>query len=131
MDNLFGHIECFNVHSGIENIGARWEKWIKRLDNFLIAAGIVDDDRKEAMLLHCMGEEIFEIYCALPNPQATQKNENLSKYEKAKLKVNEHFIPRMNEEFEIFYFRQAKQYPEESIDKYYARLLKLSSNCNF
>ncbi|KAG5898793.1 hypothetical protein JTB14_011003 [Gonioctena quinquepunctata] len=82
------------------------------------------------MLLHCMGEETFEIYCALPNPPATQQNGNLSKYEKAKLKLNGHFIPKTNEEFEIFNIRQAKQYSEESIDEYYARLLELSSNCN-
>lgn len=35
----------------------------------------------------------------------------------------------MNTEFEIFNFRQTKQQAGETIDQYYARLLKLSTNC--
>ena len=39
----------------------RWEKWIRRLENFLIAKDINEDDRKRAMLLHYAGEEVFDL----------------------------------------------------------------------
>ncbi|CAG9768515.1 unnamed protein product [Ceutorhynchus assimilis] len=133
MDSL-NNVEVFNLHGG--NVGIRWQKWLKRFDNFLIAAGITSDERKEFMLLHCIGEEVFDIFLSLPDPQVpidpnTNAPVNLAKYDKAKLKLNNHFSPKVNTEFEIFNFRQAKQSDEETIDEYYARLLKLSLNCNF
>lgn len=127
MDNLFGNIETFNVHSN--NVGIRWQKWIKRFDNFLIASGITDNERKQAMLLHCVGDEVFDIFNSLPDP--TNSAVNMTCYEKAKLKLNNYFTPKINTEFEIYNFRQAKQIEGECIDEYYARLLKLSTDCGF
>ena len=42
-----------------DNVSTRWERWIRRLDNFLVAKTITDDDRKRAMLLHYAGEDVF------------------------------------------------------------------------
>ncbi|KAK9688310.1 RNase H-like domain found in reverse transcriptase [Popillia japonica] len=42
-----------------------------------------------------------------------------------------YFKPKLNLQFEIFKFRQAKQESSENIDQFYARLLKLSKTCNF
>lgn len=128
--DVLTNIEPFNVHANTENGGVRWQKWLRRFNNFLIAAGITDDTRMEAMLLHCIGEETFDIYCSLPDPPTTPAS-NLTKYEKAKQKLNNYFVPKINTEFEIYNFRQAKQQDTETIDEYYARLLKLSSNCGF
>ena len=33
----------------------RWDRWVKRFENYLVAKDIVDDVRKRAMLLHLAG----------------------------------------------------------------------------
>lgn len=134
MDNLIGKFEAFNVHAG--NVGVRWQKWIKRFNNFLTASGITCDERKEALLLHCIGEEIFDLFSSLPEPPqqidpTTNNPIQISKYDKAILKLNKHFSPQVNIEYEIYNFRQAKQQETETMDEYYARLLKLSTECGF
>ncbi|KAK9737198.1 hypothetical protein QE152_g10901 [Popillia japonica] len=124
------NIKPFSESENTENSGARWQKWLRRFNNFLTAAGLTDDTRMEAMLLHCIGEETFDIYCSLPDPTTTPAS-TLAKYEKAKQKLNNYFVPKINMEFEIYNFRQAKEIHTETIDEYYARLAKLSSNCEF
>ena len=47
-----------------------------------------------------------------------------------KNKLNEHFAPKRNVEYEIFMFRQAAQESGENIDKY-ARLRHLAKSCEF
>ena len=44
-----------------ENAGTRWEKWVKRFDNFLVAKNVTITGQKKAMLLHYAGEEVFEL----------------------------------------------------------------------
>ena len=39
----------------------RWDRWVKRFDNYLVAKDIVDDVRKRAMLLHLAGGDFFDI----------------------------------------------------------------------
>ncbi|KAK9680245.1 hypothetical protein QE152_g39248 [Popillia japonica] len=81
--DVLTNIEPFNAHESTENSGARWQKWLRRFNNFLIATGITDDTRMEAMILHCLGEETFDIYCSLPDPTTTPAS-TLTKYEKTK-----------------------------------------------
>ncbi|XP_044264984.1 uncharacterized protein LOC123011556 [Tribolium madens] len=38
------------------NIGARWDKWINRFDNYLVAINIKEEARKVALLLHSIEE---------------------------------------------------------------------------
>lgn len=61
MNIFFGSIECFNVHSGVENISSQWQKLIKIFEIFLTASGVIDDNRKEAILPHCIGEENIDL----------------------------------------------------------------------
>lgn len=134
MDNLVGKFEAVNVHTG--NVGARWQKWIKRFNNFLTTSGITCDERKEALLSHYVWEDTFDLYSSLPEPPqhrdpATNNQIQISKYDKAILKLNKHFSPQVNIEYEIYNFRQAKQQEAETMDEYYARLLKLSTECGF
>ncbi|CAG9760913.1 unnamed protein product [Ceutorhynchus assimilis] len=72
--------------------GPSGQKWAKPFDNFLVAAGITG--RKEAMLLHCVGEETFDIYCSLPEPPLTERVP--PKDDIAKLKLNNHIVPKIN-----------------------------------
>ncbi|KAK9754386.1 Reverse transcriptase (RNA-dependent DNA polymerase) [Popillia japonica] len=139
------HIQPFDLRDN-NNTSGRWEKWIARFDNYLVATNIKCEERKKAMLLHFAGEDVFDLYVSLPDPpdnvntspetssetsQATGSSQTLKVYELAKQKLNMYFKPKLNLQFEIFKFRQAKQESSENIDQFYARLLKLSKTCNF
>lgn len=118
-----------DVETDPTNMGTRWKKWIDRFDNFLDAFNITEDRRKKSMLLHFIGEKAHEIFLTLPEPE--NPNALTQQYELAKLKFSQYFVQKPNIEFEIYQFRQSKQQPEETIDQFYARLLKLSTHCEF
>ena len=97
-----------------ETAASRWERYLKRFDNFVVAKGITHDARKKCLLLHVAGEYVFDVADALTDEELT--------YAAQKNKLNEHFAPKRNVEYEIFMFRQAAQESGENIDKYHARL---------
>ncbi|XP_055844353.1 uncharacterized protein K02A2.6-like [Episyrphus balteatus] len=136
-----GRIPFFNLNDDPTNAGDRWKKWIARFENFLTASDINNVERQKALLLHYAGEDVFEIFHNLPKLTTTTKERvdekgartrvEMDCFEIAKQKLSNYFSPKTNIEFEIFSFRQAKQIPNETVGQFYARLLKLSSNCEF
>ena len=44
-----------------DSVGARWEKWIARFENYLVAVNIMAATRKRSQLLHVAGEEVFDV----------------------------------------------------------------------
>ena len=52
----------FSVHVDEQSAGPRWRKWIDRFENLLCALDINDDRKKRAMLLHYVGEEVYDIF---------------------------------------------------------------------
>lgn len=104
---------------------SRWESWVARLRNFLLASGTTDDGQKKAILLHCAGEEVFTRFNAL-DPLKGAGN-----FKKTVDLLNAHFAAKRNPEYEVFNFRKASQNPGENIDSFYARLMTLSKHCDF
>lgn len=141
MENLL--FATFDYKDNPTNCGARWKKWIDRFDNYLVAVNVVDSARKKALLLHYIGEDVYEIFQNLPELSEDDKHINttndegenqrtlLNAYELAKKMLSLHFEPRINTEFEVFNFRKANQRPNETVNQFYARLLKLSEFCDF
>ena len=85
---------------------------------------MLGQDGKTALLLHCVGPDVDDIYDTLP----TSSNED---YKTVVEKLNQYFSPQTNVAFEVFNFRQAKQKPDESLDSYHTRLRHLSQTCKF
>ena len=81
--------------------GSRWEKWCAHLENLLTGLYITDDDRKRALLLHYAGERVSDIYDA-------EKKETGTDYAATKKVLNDYFSPKINEQMEIYKFRQYK-----------------------
>ncbi|XP_075543265.1 uncharacterized protein LOC142577690 [Dermacentor variabilis] len=123
------------------NVGTEWLKWVKRFENFIVACGITADARKTAILLHYAGEEVYDIYCALPDPPAAAAASTVSSTggssnatplcTAARRKLDDYFAPPVNTTFEVYRFRQAKQMESESLDAFYARLRQLVRHCTF
>ena len=107
-----------------ENAGTRWEIWVKRFDNFLVAKNVIVAGRKKAMPVHYAREEFFELSESI---NITDEED----YLETKEKLQNYFAPKRNIEYETFVLRQATQQPSEPLVKFNARLVSLSKYCNF
>ncbi len=57
-----GGMEKLDCKSDPANMGQRW-KWLKRsFEFFLTARGVVQNKQKRALLLHCAGPDVQEIF---------------------------------------------------------------------
>ena len=106
----------------------RWVRWLARFDNYLEAAAIEKPERKKAMLLHLIGEELYGIYDTLT---VADLGTGETVYDCAKKALSNFFLPKRNIEFELFKFRQAEQQPGEDLDTFYTNLKQLAINCEF
>ena len=95
------HYPEFNHES--KNKAAKWTKYVNRLRNYFTAYNIEDDERKKAILLTFVGEEVNDIIDELPSEQTTpEKNE--TRFDKLVLAVQNYF----NTEYNRFIFRKKK-----------------------
>ena len=85
---------------------ARWQKWLSRFENLLVAMDVSNRKRQRALLLHYAGEATNEIFDTLPN---TTAGEGEDPFDKAVQALTNYFTPGQNREYEIYVFRQAKQ----------------------
>ena len=115
----------FDVSGDPSSLGQRWESWIERFENYLVAFNIEDTKRQRALLLHFVGEDVYNIFRTLKDTGAVDN------YDKAKAELTKYFQPKKNVEYEIFTFRQAKQNSAETLDMYATRLRQLARYCEF
>ena len=113
-----------------DSAALRWSKWLDRVDNYLVATDIDSPTRRRAILLHLIGEDMYDIYktMSIPKPDS-DKGETV--YDVTKKALTDHFTPESSYEFELFQFRGAIQGRDEDLDTYYARLKLLARNCHF
>ena len=87
------HFDPFDIHAD-SAIAQRLRKWIKRLENFFIAAAITDNKRQRALFLYYAGEEVCKIFETLA--------ETGEDFATAKEKLTEYFNPKKNVKYEIY-----------------------------
>lgn len=115
----------FDLHGEPETVGLRWENWMKRFENYTVAFGITEDERKRALLLHYAGEAVHNLFVTLPASAAALT------YDLTLEKLSSYFLPKKNPVFEVFKFKTAVQEEGESIEEYHIRLRRLASTCEF
>ena len=86
-------ISKFIVH-GESNVPLRWEKWLNRFDNFMIAADITDYGRMKALLIHYAGEEVYDIYSTFSTKQIGGNDD--AGYKTLCKSLTAHFEPKRN-----------------------------------
>ncbi|XP_060570045.1 uncharacterized protein K02A2.6-like [Ruditapes philippinarum] len=123
MNNL-PHFPSFDLETDKTNSGARWEKWIGRLENLFKGMLVGDDDQKRALLLHYAGEKVYDIY-------DVEKKETEETYDATKKVLGDYFSPQKNIQIEIYNFRTYKQSEEQSLDEYVTELRTLAKTCGF
>ena len=70
------------------NVGVKWQKWVLRFENFLVAYDINTDARKKALLLHFAGPTVHAIYETL-SPATIGDN-----YADTLKVLNDYFLPK-------------------------------------
>ena len=79
---------AFGVEGDQHGLNLRWQEYIERFQNFLLALNIKDDTRKRAMLLHFAGEGVYRIFKTLPDTGEPKD------FEKAVKKLTGYFAPK-------------------------------------
>ena len=118
----------FDPNPASGDVGPRWRKWVARFQNLMIAVDVSEDERQNAMLLHYIGEETFDIYETLGVAVAGDGEKQV---DKAIDVLTSHFAPKMNTEYEVYKFRQARQEAEEDFSHFLTRLRQLAATCGF
>ena len=108
----------FNAQGDPNSLGVRWNKWQNSFNIYILAAAVTDNNQKRALLLHCAGDEVQEIFENAPDQGTT--------YEEAKTALKNYFQPKQNKHFERHVFRLCYQKEGESIDSYLTRLRSLT-----
>ena len=102
-----------------------WEKWKRSFDYFAIGKGVTDSRRKRALLLHCAGPQVQDIFDTLPD-KGDDRN-----FEAAVTALDKHFNPLVNKFYERHKFRQMAQQDKDSIDQFIARLRQQAARCQY
>ena len=110
-------------------------KWRKAFGYLIVGNGIVNDDQKKALLLHCAGMDVQEVFDTLPEPPS----ENVDGYDEATSteyavamqKLVCYFLLKINEPFERHVFRVLFQKEGETVDQFLTRLRRQCENCGW
>ena len=82
------HIEVFDVNCDPNTTSQRWKRWVSGFELFIAASSVTRDTQKRALLLHCAGPNVQDIFGTLSNIG--------SEYAIALSKLNIYFTPIVN-----------------------------------
>ena len=109
----------------LTDLGPQWDKWKRSFEYYIVGKGITDSQRKQALLLHCAGSQVQDIFATLPDTGNDQD------YQAVLQALDGHFKPLINKFYEHYKFRQLHRQSTESIDRYLARLREQACKCQF
>ena len=122
-----GGIPQFECHGDPTSVGARWRKWKRAFELFVVGKGIDDIEQKKALLLHCAGMQVQDVYFTFP---AKAAGENETAYSVALQQLDDYFTPQLNVPYERHLFRNMTQ-QRETVDQFVTRLRQRADNCEF
>ena len=64
----FGSLNAFHCTGNPTSVGPRWRRWKGSFEFFLEAKGITKDSQRKALLLHCAGQDVQDIFDTLADP---------------------------------------------------------------
>ena len=128
-DELRG-FKPFDCRGDSTSVGPRWRRWRKSFQFYVDGRGITAAARRKALLLHCAGMEVQEIFEKLTDPGAPE-GEDDDVYKAALRTLDAYFTPQVNVPYERHIFRQMKQEEHETVDQFVVRLSNQAANCEF
>ena len=121
-----GGLPQFDCKGELSSIGTRWKRWIRAFELFVVGKGVTNAAQKKALLLHCAGMSVQDIYYTLPAVAG-----EADVYEKAKTALEQHFSPQVNFAYERHVFRNIEQKESETVEQYIIRLKQQAEVCEF
>ncbi|XP_063892502.1 uncharacterized protein K02A2.6-like [Helicoverpa armigera] len=121
-------LEKFECAGDTTSVAIRWEKWKRSLQIYLLAAGIVDDQKQTASLLHFGGPELQEIFFSIP--ENSDSGSSGTTFKTAVKKLDNYFAPKQSKVYERHVFRLLKQEPQEKFEKFLVRLRQQAAKCD-
>ncbi|KAK3097548.1 hypothetical protein FSP39_010680 [Pinctada imbricata] len=121
-----GGLPQFDCKGEVSNIGTKWKRWIRAFELFVTGKGVTDADQKKALLLHCAGMNVQDIYYTLPEIAGED-----DAYVKTKTALETYFSPQVNLPYERHVFRNLAQSESETIEQFITRLKQQAEYCEF
>ena len=88
-----GGISNFDIHGDPTTVGARWKKWKRSFELFVVGKGVQNAAQKKALLLHC-GPQMQDVYYTFP--EARELGEGETVYTVAMEQLDQYFMPQVN-----------------------------------
>ena len=123
-----GGLPQFDCQGDPTTVGARWKKWKRAFDFFVFGKSITDVAQKEALLRHCGGMGMQDIYYTFPE---TEPEEDKDEFTVAVRLLDQYFLPQINVPYERHLLRNTNQMSSETIDQYVTRLRQRAEYCEF
>ena len=124
-----GGISSFDIHGDPTTVGARWKKWRRSFELFACGKGVTNASQKKALLLHCGGPQMQDVYFTFP--PARQPGQGETVYTVPIEQLDQYFTPQVNVPYERHTFRMMTQLPTESVDQFVTRLREKADCCEF
>ena len=115
----------FHLVSDPTSLGPRWKAWKRCFETYIEALGVTDGTQKRALLLYQAEQAIQDIFYTFTDTGESKD------YKKALENLDEYFTPKKNVDYEIFKFRTAVQFPNETVDQCATRLRHVTKICSF
>ncbi|KAK7090373.1 hypothetical protein V1264_010179 [Littorina saxatilis] len=81
-------VSNFDIHGDVSSLSIRWEDWVDSFEIYAAASGVDSGVQKRALLLHCAGKEVQELFKTFGDTGTT--------YDAAREKLDAHFKPKKN-----------------------------------
>ncbi|XP_071959977.1 uncharacterized protein [Antedon mediterranea] len=113
-----------NVENDVHASAERWKKWLRSFELYATGKGVVDKNQKKALLLHCAGMAVQDIYDCLTEENGTEE------YDVVVNTLNKQFAMKTNVPYERC-FRKLTQGDDETIHQFINRLRQQAAKCEF
>lgn len=113
----------FDVHG--DKLGQTWQRWHRSFELYATGKGVTDEKQKKALLLHCAGLDVQDIYFTL------EEEEGDDEYQKTVKTLKKHFDSKLNFSAERYKFGSIRQLETETIDQYVTGLRQQAVLCDF
>ena len=104
-----------------------WKQYTERLQHFMDANGITDEDRKRAVFLTVIGPKAYKLLASLVAPAKPGEKA----YGDLVKVMSEHQNPLPSEIVQRFKFHTRTQGPKETVATYVAELRALGQHCGW
>ena len=103
-----------------------WQEYVERFEFSCFAQGIIEDERKKALLLASVGQEMYTTVKSVLSPVSPAR----LPYTELLNKVSLHFAPKRSVILCRFKFNQCVQEPGQLTADYLTKLKRLAENCD-